>query len=506
MLRKFLRLGRDTSGNVAFLFALVLIPILTATGAAIDYNRAMTARSKLATAVDAATLALARQPMQEDGSAQQFLTDYISQTLDAVGFNASTWSITSFTQTHQAIDVAVAGSMDTVIMGLVNIDHIPFGTSTSVVREQKKVELALVLDNTGSMNSSGKIGALRDAANELIDIMFEGANSAENVDVALVPFVTSVNIRAADVFNMDWMDTEGAATYHGVNFDESSGQVNHFDLFDQISNTEWKGCVEARAEPYDTDDTPPSGSSPDTLFVPWFWPDEPDYGWSYHNDYMNDQVSWGTSAQDRQKSTAKYGSANASIDESPSSTSGPNKSCGQPILPLTNEENTLHSEIDAMRAWNSSGTNIAQGLVWGWRVLSPGEPFTEGVPYSDEETMKALVLLSDGENQVVSQNNSHNYSDYNGYNYLSQGRLGTTSTYSAIGQVNDKVATLCQSIKDQDIRVYTITFKLNSGSLQSLFRDCATDPDLYFNSPSNEDLRQAFEEIAYDLSKLRLAK
>ena len=149
MLRTLRRLLTDSSGNVAIIFALLLIPILTATGAAIDYNRAMGARAKLASAVDAATLALARSPMQDDDNAQQFLANYVQTSLDYVGFTASSWQITDFTQTRQVIDVAFAGTIDTVIMGLVNIHQIGFGSTTEVIREQKKVELALVLDNTG---------------------------------------------------------------------------------------------------------------------------------------------------------------------------------------------------------------------------------------------------------------------------------------------------------------------------------------------------------------------
>ena len=74
---------------------------------------------------------------------------------------------------------------------------------------------------------------------------------------------------------------------------------------------------------------------------------------------------------------------------------------------------------------NNSGTNIAQGLVWAWRVLSPDAPFVgQGVSYEDDETQKVLVLLSDGRNQVV-ENDDITGSDYTSYGYLADGRMGS---------------------------------------------------------------------------------
>ena len=36
--------------------------------------------------------------------------------------------------------------------------------------------------------------------------------------------------------------------------------------------------------------------------------------------------------------------------------------------------------------------------LWGWRVISPGAPFTEGSAYNDDKFVKAIILLTDGEN------------------------------------------------------------------------------------------------------------
>ncbi len=515
LVRHFLK---TSSGNVAMMFALAALPLLMAVGSAIDYSRTISARSKVGEALDSALLMAAKLPPMSDSELTNFLNVQIAA---LVGPGNGTWTVKNVSQGNNKLSADVSGHVDTTFLKAAKMSKIDYGTHAQVIREQKKVELALVLDNTGSMNSNGKIGALRDAANALVDIMYAGQGAAENVRTALVPFVTGVNIRASS-FSKDWMDLNGDAEFHGINFEkDEDDKVNHFDLFDALASNPdnsipshwngweqaWKGCVEARPEPYDTDDTAPDLNNPDTLWVPWFWPDEPDTGNDFSNNYLNDAPGT-NSRRARQRNTTKYGTRSLRgnrIDETPRNTSGPNKSCARPIVDLTNDTELLKGEIDAMRPHNRSGTNIAQGMAWGWRVLSPGEPFTEGVPYEQEDTLKAMVVLTDGENLIGNQDN-FNDSDYNPYNYLDHRRLGTTSTSSARSVVNDKVEELCSSIKAKGIRVYTIVFKLNSESLQDLFRDCATTPAMYFNSPSNAALEIAFQQIAYDLSNLRLSE
>ena len=67
---------------------------------------------------------------------------------------------------------------------------------------------------------------------------------------------------------------------------------------------------------------------------------------------------------------------------------GPNWGCPRPIVPLTGDKTTIETAIDSMLAYYSTGTFIPTGLVWGWHVLSPTEPFTEGVEPSDPNSTR----------------------------------------------------------------------------------------------------------------------
>lgn len=73
----------DRRGNVAILTALLATPALAITGAAVDFSRALSAKSELSMALDSALLSLASKPQMEDQNAVEFVTDYVNDTLAA---------------------------------------------------------------------------------------------------------------------------------------------------------------------------------------------------------------------------------------------------------------------------------------------------------------------------------------------------------------------------------------------------------------------------------------
>jgi hypothetical protein len=276
-----------------------------------------------------------------------------------------------------------------------------------------------------------------------------------------------------------------------------------------------------RAEPYDVLDTVPDVNTPDTLFVPYFWPDEPDSdnddGDDYTNNYLDDITSSNGSAA--QKYVQKYYTSNidwhSSADTSFPYERGPNFGCPRPIVPLTNVKATVESSIDNLVAYYSTGTFIPTGLVWGWHLLSSTEPFTEGIAPNHEDfdkTVKALVLLTDGDNFITSEDN-HNKSRFSGYNYvnLSVGgayRLGSNNVSTATSNLNTKTSTACTNVKNAGIRLYTIIFGNTSSATETLMRNCATVDDgapLYYHAPSTSDLEDIFHTIGEDLSEIHLS-
>jgi hypothetical protein len=315
------------------------------------------------------------------------------------------------------------------------------------------------------------------------------------VQIGLVPFAAAVNI-GADKLNSGWIDVSAQSSITGEDFTPGT---NVLDLYGQIQNRAWNGCVRARPVPYDTQDTP--AGSGDTLWPPYFAPDELDFS-SYSNRYADD-AGYSGSQYDydaRQRYAGKYNNLNVS-----GSSDGPDFNCRtQSVTPLTNTRATVAAAITQMVA--TGNTVIPSGLAWGWRLISPAEPFSQGVAYDDDDTIKAIVLLTDGQNMVSGGMGTHNRSQYSAYGFAQSGHLGSPNGSDAESVLDAKTAALCTNIKAQEIRLYTITFQVSSSSIQDLMRACATDPEMYYNSPSNEELDSIFQDIAKGLADLRISK
>lgn len=147
----------DRRGNVAILTALLATPALAITGAAVDFSRALSAKSELSMALDSALLSLASKPQMEDQNAVEFVTDYVNDTLAANAKNID-WAVSQFVQTPQSVEASLNATVATSVLGILNLSELKVHLTSQVTRENKKVEVALVLDNTGSMGSNGKIG------------------------------------------------------------------------------------------------------------------------------------------------------------------------------------------------------------------------------------------------------------------------------------------------------------------------------------------------------------
>jgi len=575
------RFRDDRSGNVLALFALSLLPLTAFTGVAVDFSRISSAHSRLAQATDATALAIARNAIYDTTEGWATAEKYFDANYPHDTFGPG--SVVDLKLLSDRVDVVAQATVETLIVGLLGHDYAVIEAASQVRRPVGGIEVAMVLDNTGSMNGNNKMKDLRRAATDLTNFLFENIEDptgqvAEPLKIALVPFVTTVNVRTPGVFSWSWIDVDAESDYHGVNFVHFEGgaidiarKVNHFDLF-RSTSTDWKGCVEMRPSSrdpnltelvdYDVSDIPPTATEPNSLWVPYFWPDEPDCkdgacgssaaGGSvpnennYHNrlyirdkEYTKDNPQKNTyeafltaaastpelaGLQEyklRQMYVGEYDAGdeeydgkleiNPNIDEvaadGATDTSGPNKSCPRPIVELTSDQTRLLDEIDQMAPHGGSGTNIAAGLSWGWRVLSPGVPYTQGEP-KNSQFAKYIILLTDGENWIWGGWNSHNKSNYSGYGYLIQERLGenVTSRNGAADEIDDKVVDLCEAIAQDGITLYTITFQV-SGGIQGVFEDCANNSGgNYYDVQSGESLSDAFLEIALSLSNLRISK
>jgi Flp pilus assembly protein TadG len=238
-------LHSSESGATAVIFGLALLPLMVALGAAIDYTRAANVRASMQRAVDSAAIVVARDSAALSTTAAETRgRDFFAANF---GKSDATLAPVTVTRDSKTVRVAASGTVPTAFMQIVGINAIPVSSEAVVNWGSRKIELALVLDNTGSMKdplgSGFKIDELRKAANKLLDQAEKTSPEKDAIKISIVPFDTQVNVGNL----LGGLD---------VSFDFG------------ITKALWKGCVGDREQTgnYDVNDEAPRLALKDTLF------------------------------------------------------------------------------------------------------------------------------------------------------------------------------------------------------------------------------------------------
>jgi hypothetical protein len=112
------------------------------------------------------------------------------------------------------------------------------------------------------------------------------------------------------------------------------------------------------------------------------------------------------------------------------------------------------------------------------------------VAYGDKKTIKAVVLMTDGV--------------YNTFGGQCDRNCSNSSAQARDSQ--DVARRLCENMKDKNVKVYSIGFKLDDPRAENVLRDCASSAVTFYRAENGDQLRQAFRQIAEDLLRLRLAQ
>lgn len=341
-LRRFIR---DARGNYAIIFALSVIPILIAVGAAIDISRAYVVKQRMTKALDAAGLAVAGMTGLTTAQIQTTAQNFFNANYPATKIGVpGTLTVTS---TTSKVTLSASASMPTAIMGIIGINSMSIAASSEITKLGKKLEVALVFDNTGSMSQSSKLSSLQTAAKSFLTVLQNSSSTPGDVKVSIVPFTTDVNVgssnSAATWLKWSWTYPTYTCTKTWSGTTCVSGTATK-----TVSKTGWKGCVTDRDQSNDVSVTTPSTSDSTTL---------------YPADNTNTY----------------------------------NNSCSlQSLMPLSYDWTALTSKVNAMTAGGSTNTTI--GLVWGWNMLTQGMPLSTAAAADPKKLNKVLVFLTDGDN------------------------------------------------------------------------------------------------------------
>ncbi len=262
----FSRFLKDKSGQYALATAFVLVPVLGGVGLAVDFAEMLREKSYVMNALDAAGTATARRVIDgaTDTELVAYAHDFFESNLGPV--------IPADTTLHVVLPNSDAGGgiltlsadliyhpkllplFDDLRRALFGQNDITTTTQIGVyaeaqVRLKNTSEIALVLDNSGSMSNYGggssrkRIDLLKDAAKYLVQELARQSSKIKQVDkpvqFSVVPFSASVNV-GPGMASEDWMDSWGLSPIHHENFDWSTmNATNDPNKYVEFAGAAW---------------------------------------------------------------------------------------------------------------------------------------------------------------------------------------------------------------------------------------------------------------------------
>lgn len=444
------RFARDDRGNIAILFGIVLVPILTFVGTAIDYTRATAARASMQAALDSTALMLAKDLTDGNITTSQISTKaqaYFTALFNNKEAQSITVSATYTASTGQGATIKVTGSgnIPTDFLKVAGFPNIGFDAASTSAWGANLLRVALVLDNTGSMNSSNKIGALKTASKNLVTQLSGLSKNDGDVYISVVPFEIDVNVGTSNV-SASWLrwDTWDPSNYQNssspwdtwcnngywLTMAQCKGRGYTWNHTPNISNKgQWNGCVTDRDQNYDLSSAAPSALS--TQFI---------------------------ADQDQSCPVA-------------------------PILPLTYNWNTVNATIDSMTA--QGATNQTIGLQWGWLSLLQQAPLNAPSEDSTKIYKHIIILFTDGLNT-----GDRWYGDFS----------------SQSSQVDARMQTMCDNVKATGVTIYTVQIDTDGAGQSAVLPYCASASNNFFMLTDPSQISAAFAQIGTSISKLRVAK
>ncbi len=502
--------GLSTAGAVAVVFGLMVPVLVGSVGVSVDIAQSYLVKQRLGHALDAAALAAAASAATDEEELEQAVLDFVEMNYPAEKIGAAYDIEAELNGTE--LTVRASARLDTTFMRIWGHDHVTVSAETIVQREVRGLEVVLVLDNTGSMATNNNIGALKQASESFVNILFDRAGDPDDVKIGIVPYSNSVRVgRYGLGLNPDGSPYDGdpfVTLPPGVSYSTSH------------TGTGWYGCV---VEHMDNNYYQP-GATHQSNTKGHLWRSGSSWrghGWdpaTANNDpYPQDvEDTWegpwdiyyyGKIISNNQRCSDYSGFSNARCSSCTSTSSSgrcnqtycycwasqPNQQCPiASVLPLTSDQSALLSRINQMSPEGNTAGNV--GMIWGQRLISPEPPFEEGAEWDSEYWDKAVIMMTDGDNTIDSGST--------GYSYYGPGSHNNMTVY----KMNERFSEVCEALKEQDVIIYTITFYSNiDDTTKEYYEECAT-PGKHFDAPTQEQLVQVFEQISRELSNLHIKK
>jgi Flp pilus assembly protein TadG len=437
------RFAGAKDGNTVVTFALAFIPLVGLTGAAVDYSRASQLQTGMQAAADATALMVAQSAASQNAADVQTATDKFYKGI----FNNPAAQGLQVAGTYSNVNgstvlVKATATYKTSFMGVMGFKTLPLAATSTASFGNSRLRVALVLDNTGSMSSAGKITALKTATKNLLDQLKSAAVYNGDVYVSIIPFVKDVNLGSGnyDASWIDWTDWDnnnGSCSGGGWGGWGGWGGGNTRSTcsgtWTPANHNTWNGCVMDRGN----SGGPSSGNYDTNVVAP----------------------SSGNSAT--QYAAEQY------------------SSCPAAVMGLNYDWTSMKSLVDDMSP--GGNTNQAIGLQVGWLSLVGGGPFAMPPEDPNYTYQHVIILLTDGLN--------------------TQDRW-----YSNASSIDARQSMTCTNVKASGVILYTIQVNTDGDPTSTLLQNCASDSSKFFLLTNSSQIVTVFNQIGTNLSKLRIAK
>lgn len=449
----------DEGGNVSILFAMSLTMILIMVGVAVDFTSKVQSKTKYQDSTDAAVLAAVSSGETSQKKLLEVAELWIDHSIQERNIEELNVELS---MDGSEVTVKLSAPHENFFMGIFGHKNSNISVeSVSLIPGHVNKNIAFVLDTTQSMEGS-KLSTLRSAMSDFIEVM-EPALSADDAKISIVPFSEYVRIPLINA-SESWINVQPPEeiTYNvldGANSvncrTEGTGEGKYtvcdsYVYIEESTTTAWKGCM---------------GSRPN----------------DFHKiaDYQS-------------RPLPAFNGSRAECHDSMNF-----------VLPLTSDVTALENSVASLKAHGF--TYIPAGLIWGWRALSPNEPFTEAFTSTEEaaETENLLVLMTDGSNSKNLDN-----SVYDGTVYHWGAANSATEGYEAINAAiaNPLTEELCDLIKAENIEIATIAYEVSDTDALNILRACASTPSNFYDAQNANGLKQAFKDIGAGNSEIRLVR
>ncbi len=531
--------ARNEDGSLIVFGMVLFVLMIMIGGIAVDVMRYEQRRVALQQTIDRSVLAAAALNQSLDPEA--VVNDYFDKA-DLLPHLKSV--VVREGLNFRNVEAAAGSDLRTFFMHMVGIPELAVDTLSQAEQRIGNVEIALVLDISGSMNSNNRATNMKAAAKDFIDTVL-GNDVEGRISISIVPYNGQVNLGPVLRAKFNATPTNGAA-----NVD----------------------CVDLPASVYTT------LTLSRTLQLPM----------TAHADTFS-TTTQGTSYTAIQGHTVDASGTRTNVWCPPEATNI--------VRVMSNNRTQLKAQIDALKVVGA--TSINAGMRWGLMLLDPAmrpmineliasghvNPGFGGRPFdwTDDEAMKVIVLMTDGEHFAeervnlayksgdspiyyssadnafaiehttgrpsgVSNNNRFWYparsSGSGEWTSLRTGyvkqtwpqvwararlswvawqlyarALGTSSstrtnqyntamnnfrTLTPIGTMDTQLDTMCNLAKNRGVLIYGIAFEAPSNG-KKVIEKCASTIAHYYDATGLE-IRSAFRSIAANISQLRLTQ